>query len=281
MPVSYKHRKGLAAKSRAVATERRMRSSINSSIQRSYGANMRRQLVSVPAALRARGGMATELKTIDYQADLEGSGSLTALNAFTKISVASPFILFDFPYEGSSFYNRIARRTRGVALHIKGSILPTLNNSSAKNMQYGRMLIVYDRQCNGAVPTASAILTDYNGGGSTTQSVHSGINPDNRDRFMVLRDRKFLFPPVGLNGVAPTTVSGNIITGNADMKDSSFLINEYIKLNGLETQYKASNTGSIGDISTGSILCLLIDELDATGTSAWCLSYCVRYSFYD
>lgn len=266
---------------KAYAT-RRARTSVNSrvasAIRSMTGAGLRRQLVSVPAAMRARGNMATELKTCDYSNASEITG--TPINIFKAAGGATASVLLNMPIEGSSFYNRIARRTRGVALNIMGFIKPTLANAAAKPSQYARIMVIYDRQPNGAVPSLATILLDYDQGGTTTTQALSGINPDQRDRFMVLRDRKILLPPLGINGVAPTLQSVGTGGVNSDLKDSLLVWNEYIKLNGLETQYKASTGGGIGDIASGSYLVVAIDSED-TSTSAWSLQWKVRYSFYD
>lgn len=220
--------------------------------------------------------MATELKTCDDNNKcLEVSG--TPLNFYTVGGGNSASVLLQMPVEGSSFYNRIARRTRGVSLRIKGYIQPTYSNNSAIKEQMGRVVIVYDRQPNGAVPSIATILLDYEQGGSTSTSTFSSINPDQRDRFVILRDRQVLLPAIGVNGAANTTFASAV---NGDLKDSRFVFDEYIKLNGLETQYKASNTGAIGDIASGSYIILCISDRD-TSSSAWCLSYQARYSFYD
>lgn len=249
-------------------------------INRFTGANRSRQLVSVPAYLRARSnGVGTEIKSVDGNSYSTEAGG-TAINLVSPAGGAAAQVLMLMPLEGSSFYNRIARRTRGISLEVRGHIKPTLANAAAKGLQYARIMIIYDRQANGAVPALSAILSDYDFGGNQTTFSQSGVNMDNRDRFLIIRDRKFLLPPIGINGVAPTTTSVGITTTNADMKDSCMNFTEFIKLNGLETQYKASSGGGIGDVSTGSFLIVAIDETD-TSTSGWALTFHTRYKFYD
>lgn len=212
----------------------------------------------------------TELKSCD-----EGGRS----QPLTSAGIVDQII--DMPIEGSSFYNRIARRTRGVSLEFHGIIRPTLTNTAASKVQYARILIVYDRQANGALPSGSDILLDYDNGGGTTNTAYSGVNMDNRDRFQIIRDRKMILPPLGALGVASTTTAPSVYTTNADMKDSMFNYSEYIKLNGLETQYKASTGGAIGDISTGAYLIYLIQDQTDANTTAWQLQWNVRYKFLD
>lgn len=253
---------------------------IASRVARYIGATSRRQVVSIPAKLRAQGGMATELKTCDSSGfQIENGAQLLLCSVASASGGANPSVLLDMPIEGSSFYNRIARRTRGVALRIRGNIWPSLTNAATPT-QYCRIIIVYDRQPNGALPSLQAVLGDYPNGGTINTSIMSGINPDNRDRFMVLRDRQFMLPAVGANGVAPTTTSPQFLTDIGGNKESRLQFDEYIKLNGLETQYKASTGGGIGDISTGSYLIIAMAS-SSLASSPWVLSYQCRYSFYD
>lgn len=259
--------------------------SATKSINRAVGFNRSRQLVSVPAALRARSLFAgTELKACDtvqfneYATGVAGAGGagLVITGAGTVNS------LINYPIEGSSFYNRIGRRTRGVSLELHGKIEPTNANATAVKAQYARIIILYDRQPNGATPSVSTILQDYCIDNTQSTTSQSGLNMDNRDRFQVLRDRKVLLPPLGINGVAPTTSAGGVYTINSDLKDGTFNYSEFIRLNGLETQYKASSTSSnnIGDVATGSYLILVMQELTGT-TGAWMLSFQTRYKFLD
>jgi len=268
----------------AMYNKARKRSSINTRVARAInnmtGGSARRGMI--PAVMRSRRGLSgpsTELKSVDSNGQNDEAGG-TSMALVAPANGTSSGILFQMPIEGASFYNRIARRTRGVSLEIRGHIKPSLANAAAKGLQWGRILIVYDRQANGAVPSLATVLADYDEAGNVTTVSTSGVNMDNRDRFLILRDRKFLLPPVGINGVAPTTTSPNIVAGNSDIAESKYLFTEYIKLNGLETQYKASTSGAIGDIATGSYLIYCLDELDLT-TSAWKLTYTVRYKFYD
>lgn len=272
MPVSYKNRmtqqKGYAAR-KAV---RRARRGVSSQLTRAIGGNISRALVSIPAALRARAGTgATEIKSID------GSNFAT-MPTFLTAGVVQQAIS-NMPIEGSSFYNRIGRRTRGISLEFHGEVVPTLGNAAAVPQQYARIMIIYDRQPNGALPAIGDVLLDYDHSGNTNTWSFSGLNMDNRDRYVVLRDRKILLPALGINGVASTT--GSIPLFNGDDKASTMIYNEYIKLGGLETQYKASSSGAIGDVATGSYIMILISNADANATAAWKLQYNARYKFLD
>lgn len=283
MPVSAKMR--AAAGKVRTARRRTARGSAMASINRAVGFNRGRQLVSIPAALRARSMMGgTELKSMDNGKFNQYASTLAGPGVPIQFTGAGTVNSLTYPIEGSSFYNRIGRRTRGVSLELHGIIEPTLTNTAATKAQYARIIIVYDRQSNGATPAVSDILLDYFVGGQTSTTSQSGLNMDNRDRFMILRDRKVLLPPLGISGVAPTTTATGLYTINSDVKESSFNYSEYIKLNGLETQYKSSTPSSesnIGDVATGGYLVVVIQEQILTTQVAWQLSFQTRLKFLD
>ena len=107
----------------------------------------------------------------------------------------------------------------------------TLTNSSGQ----GRILIVYDRQANGAAPAATDVLTS-----NTIMAIQ---NLDNRDRFIILAD---IFP----YAQDETLAAGNNGAGSGGI----MAYKRYIKCN-LETIY-GGNAGTIADINSGSLLML-------------------------
>lgn len=269
MPPSAKMRK-YAKKARP------SRASVNSRVQRAV-ANMtggyRRGMI--PAMLRAgRNTTPTEIKSTDCQ-----------LYTATPIQFKTAGVIKDLlamPGEGPGFYDRIGRRTRGLSLEVRGMIQPTLLNAAEVKQQFARVIIYYDRQTNGALPSIAAVLTDYDTGGAVTSgSVFNGVNMDNRDRFMIIRDRKFVLPAIGALGVTSANTATGLTHNSADLKESLVNYCEYIKLNGLETQYKNTSGGLASDISTGSFGIIVISSGDANATAAYSIAFNTRYKFLD
>jgi len=234
-----------------------------------------RALSRFPAGLSGGRG-ATELKSIDSKL------VSPPISSAGNVHIAQ--VVYASPLNGAAFYQRIGTRTRGKSLEIRGKIAQTNTNTAAVNSSFARVIILYDRQANGALPTIADILTDYAYDGSTESNAFSGLNMNNRDRFLILRDRKIHLPAVGPLGIPPvnTTPAAVIVreTLTTD-QSSSFVVNEFIKLKGLETHYKASTTGGIGDISTGSFLLFLISSGDLGYPAAYSMNYSARFKFFD
>jgi len=183
------------------------------------------------------------------------------------------------PQEGSSFYNRIGRRIRMKSIEIRGHIRPSYANAAQHGQQFVRILVIYDRQVNGAAPVLADILTAYSNAGGTSSTAYDGLNMNNRDRFQVLRDRKVVLPSVGVNGA----VSGSVqTTVEANQENQGLVYHEFIKTNGLETQFKASSNPSVvGDVATGAYFIVTISSSDNNPTPCFLLNIGTRLKYYD
>lgn len=229
-------------------------------------------------AVQGAGG-ATEVKAVDQRT----GGTVTAFFS-TGGSVSSPCGTGNgdtsgYPEEGSGFYNRIGRRIRMKSLHIRGYISPGGGNAAAVSQQMGRIMVLYDRQTNGAAPSIADILTNYDADGTarTTPAALCGLNLNNRDRFVVLRDHQVILPAIGINGATPA----NTAPGDVRNQDGN-LVNMFIPLKGLEMHFKASSaTGPITDIATGSLLIVTVSNQDANASPAWSFTWSGRLRFVD
>lgn len=225
---------------------------------------------AVPASLFARRNTpAMALKSVDMSI----SGNIVS----AATAVLSPLAV---PLIGSGFMNRLSNRTRGVSLQITGWLAPNGTNDITSQEQIARIMIIYDRQPNAAVPAIGTVLGDTIAAGTTgAPTPLSGINIANRDRFLVLRDRKVLLPQVGVNGAAPPDGAVVVQCAN-DTGKGSLNYQEFIKLKGLQTGYNTTNGGTIADITTGSFLVLAFCA-DAVAHAAWQFTAEVRFKFLD
>lgn len=203
-----------------------------------------------------------EVKMVD---NMNGESIITqALNTTGTLNVVNLI------RSGSGFNQRIGRRIEMKSLHLTGLIKPTGVVNPSYDM--GRILVVYDRQPNGAVPTIAQILLSYDQGSATSTNALSFTNPDQRERFMILMDERIALPSYA-------TSTG--LTGGCDGPNKSFLVNRFINLAGLRTQYGLdSSVAAIGDIASGALYVLSLGSF-ASGTAAWTLSCTWRLRYQD
>lgn len=171
---------------------------------------------------------------------------------------------------GSGFNQRIGRRIEMKSLHLTGLIKPTGTVNASYDM--ARIMVIYDRQPNGAVPTISQILLNYDQGNATSTNALAHTNPDQRERFMVLMDERLALPSYA-------TTTG--LTGAGDGPNKTFLINRYINLAGLRTQYGQDSTvAAIGDIASGALYVLSLGSF-AAAAEAWTFTCSWRLRYQD
>lgn len=201
-------------------------------------------------------GVRGETKAVDllpatYAFDT--TGSVTAINLIRT---------------GTSFNNRIGRKIAMKSLYINGKLQA---ESAPAYQSYCRMIVVYDTQPNGALPTWANVVTSYDQALNTSSTVTDGVNLDFRDRFRIILDHRITLPEVTASG-DPSTFESPTAT--------EMTIQEFRLLGNLETQFKAdSSPAVIGDIATGSLVLLTLGDQAAGG--GWAFNGTVRLRFTD
>lgn len=145
--------------------------------------------------------------------------------------------------------NRIGRKIKMENLFIRWG--NTLAATSVGGSPL-RILIVYDRQTNIALPAITSILL--------TDSFYSPMNLSNRDRYLILMDK--ITAPIAVNG--QFSVSGK----------------KFINLRGLEAMYNTTEGGSVADITTGGIYLFVAQNSGITVATPNFFSTC-RIKFSD
>lgn len=202
-----------------------------------------------------------------------------AINANSTTAV---FSCLNFPQVGAAFYNRVGNDIFMKSVRLRGFFKPSGAATGNTVPSFCRIMIVYDRQTNGAFPALADVIADYNTAGATTTNALSGINMNNRGRFLVLMDNQVILPAVGAAGATPAS---NVLsfTGANDKGDTDtqgvLCVNRYQKLRGLPTLFKAS-TGAIGDISTGGLYLITVGD-DAAAGCGYTFTYSSRLKYAD
>jgi len=211
----------------------------------------------IPATLRAG---ASEVKALDNGFSNYTINSTAAINPINLIQA------------GSSFFNRVGRRIEMKNVRVNGYVVV---KATVTSEDYARIMIVYDRQTNGAVPAIADILQTTVQNGTNSTSSFSGVNLNNRDRFKIIRDMRIFLPSV--------TDTTGVLTNFApvDPVTPTFNIDMFAKLGGLVTQFKAdSSPAVIGDIATGGLY-LITFGANASGAEGYQASLEVRLRYND
>lgn len=146
-----------------------------------------------------------EIKLVDGLAGTPGANTLT-------LDTAGRIQPVNLIASGSGFNNRIGRKIEMQSLHLHGVLTQT--GTATTTTDYTRIVVVYDRQTNGAVPVLQDIFTNYSQSSVTSSTVFSDLNPDERERFQILADYRVVLPA--------TTAAGT--TGASDGLQPTFII---------------------------------------------------------
>lgn len=155
-------------------------------------------------------------------------------------------IILNDVLQGAAFYNRIGNEIEMKSLHLTGHI-GLSGTAPTPTWDYMRILVIYDRQPNGAFPTTADVLTSYDQNGTTSSTAYDHTNPTNHDRFKILADIRLEVPWNNSSLAVAGQIPETIIDYNGE-----YNINRFINLRGLPAKFKAS-AGNIGDLASGSL----------------------------
>jgi len=186
---------------------------------------------------------------------------------------------------GSAFYQRDGSQIAMKSLTFRARIDLTGVNVASQGPCAGRIMILYDKGCNGALPPKGSCLASTDYSGNPTSAVGSYFAPGAKDRFVVLRDNFFALPQVGATGQPPASFfmangDSNWNATGTDGNQGAYVMNWHIKLNRMLTSYSDS-TGSLGDIVVGALyVVFLTGETQVNETSAWRINFSSRLKYY-
>lgn len=222
----------------------------------------------VPAS---RGAMQRkgELKFVDM------AETTVVLDTTGAVTLLSP------PVPGSLETNRIGRKIMLKSLHFTGRIVVS-GLADATVMEYLRIMIIYDRQTNGAGPAIADVLQAVDNAGGLTSTAMDGLNISNAERFKVLRDWRVAIG--GTNGAIGSTAGSTALLQCFPGATKDGLIGgvceAFIKLNGLETHFNTGVAGTVADISTGGLFILTLGKT-AAATAPYKLIFTTRKRYWD
>jgi len=176
---------------------------------------------------------------------------------------------------GSGAWNRIGRRITMKSLYLQGFFTSNLASITAASIaQNVRIMIIYDKQSNGANPALSDILRDQinnNGQDSNLTLQTSGLNMNNRDRFEIILDKRFMLPGCTAAG-GPGIFNGGNQTNTVE---------EFRNLKGREVQFRSDSVPStVADIAAGSLIMMTFGDRPNTA-SPFLFTFSCRIKYTD
>ena len=190
-----------------------------------YRGLMLRGRVQLPSRLFARPG---ELKGVDTDIDFGAGTVLSTTNTNAGIFVLNLIV------PGSASFNRIGRKVRLVSVRYQGLCVhqyAATATTGTMNANQIRVLLVWDKQPSGAIPTFDTIFGKTVADGTESTDYLDGLKYDNTGRFRVLRDTRYESSPQGQNENG----------GTVDAMQNSFNLDEFVKLGNLETVYSGQS----------------------------------------
>lgn len=203
------------------------------------------------------------------------TGTADAVNGTLAFNTTGNIIAINLVQVGSSMFNRIGRKIEMRSVRVTGTMNTFTVTRATLTPDFGRIMIVYDRQTNGAYPAMADILQDTEQSGTNTTNSLSGLNMNNRERFVTVMDKRFTLPQA-------TATAGVLTNVYPNDEACPVKIDEFRKLRGMTTHFKAdSNAAVIGDIATGGLYIVSLAYRQASGTELFDLDYNVRLKYVD
>jgi len=175
--------------------------------------------------------------------------------------------------QGAGISQRIGNKISLKSVRIRLGFAATANDIDTPVQ--ARIIVLYDRQPNGAYASSNNILSDSNQDNTIVNGIAtSNLNPNFFDRFVVLKDTFVMLQPKNADSVANTDVNGPTTM-------DAFVYDEYIKLRNLESQYNGTaNPITIAYVNIGALLILVFGD-KAAGSDPWQLKGHSRLRFRD
>lgn len=180
------------------------------------------------------GRRADELKTIDSTAttDIPTAGLVNTISGVAA---------------GTDYNNRIGRKIMMKSLLLRFALSP-IATASAPIGDVVRIIVFYDTQTNGVLPTIAQLLQN--------SQFDDPLNLDNRDRFRVIMDKYIGMP-------ASAYTAGALTAGSPTPKTMT----KYRKFR-LEGIFSGT-TAAVGSIATGGIFIAYLSRTNTVTNITW------------
>lgn len=217
--------------------------------------------------------MSQSYSGIRYTSELKGMDTLCQ---FVGVLATTNTNVQVFPVNliqtGTGSWNRIGRKVCLKSLRLMGvancdHFLSAGTDIEGNSM---RLIVVWDRQPNsGTEPLFNDIFGQTSQAGVETTNWYSPPKYDTMARYTVLKDTQWNSSP----GATPT--AGNYVRNN-------FFIDEYIRLNDLESTYSGQSTPmTIADINSGALYVIARAQTNDATSTRWIMDLNARIRYTD
>jgi len=169
----------------------------------------------------------------------------------SDMTTSDSILVLNLIQQGTGSWNRVGRKVYNKSIRLCGQIQVTWNILAVGSIvsYWTRMVIVWDTQPAGTMPTKSDIFGTTVQSGVEGSSIYDHLRFDNMDRFRILKDE---IRTLEMSSVAQTA-GGSV--------QKAELVDIFINLNNIETLYSGqSNPMSIGDLSGGALYCIFLND---------------------
>jgi len=169
------------------------------------------------------------------------------------------------PFAGDAVNTRTASKINMTSIHIRGHIHPLFPSVPTE----ARVIIFYDKQCNGALPPILRSASGQNAIIDDTllpvdNTVHAPLAWISKQRYKVLWDKTYRM--LCYNDTSTTC--------------EPIVINKYIKL-GRTVSYNGLNTGTVQDILSNGLFMITLSNIPSPNLTAPQLWFVSEVRFKD
>lgn len=188
-----------------------------------------------------------------------------AVTTLPALSTPPTRLLLNTYTAGTGATNSLGRRVLNKSLLLRMVIAQPLVNGVINVGPTGcRVIVVYDREANGAAPATADMFTDLTAGSCAAN------NLDNSERFLTLVDEKFTLGQMCITAAPASAASA----------PTTYMVDRYVKIK-LDSIAKSTFNGTVANISTGSIYLIAFSDVAAGSNPPQIVSGYARIRFED
>jgi len=178
--------------------------------------------------------------------------------AVTDMTNSVGIITLNLIQQGTGSWNRIGRQANLKSLRVTGELEASWNdNFGTLAALWTRMVIVWDSQPTGVLPTKNAIFGNTDQNGNESSNIYDHIRYDNMSRFVILHDEQH------------TLKLDSLVAQTAFNLAKNCKFDFFVNLKDRKTIFSGQSVPlQISDISTGALYFIIMSDRPSASGSA-------------